>query len=564
MIKYTKESFISKAMIVHVNRYDYSKVDYVNNRVKVKIICPIHGDFMITPQKHLSGQGCRKCGYLKNVKEQSSTTDEFINKAKKIHGDKFDYSKVEYINNSTKVCIICPIHGEFWQTPNSHLNGRGCRKCGIENRTLNQRSNDEEFIEKSKFVHGDTFDYSKVKYVTNKTPVIISCKIHGDFIQTPTHHLNGEGCPKCKYITISKKQLLSTDVILSRFIETHGAYYDYSKVEYNGIDTKVCIICPKHGEFWQEPWAHINGCGCPKCASTLSINETELLGTIKQWIGNDNVKERVRNLFDDKKEYDIVIPSHKLCIEYNGLYWHSDKFERIKKNYHLEKTISCDNNGYRLIHIFEDEYIYHKDIVLSKIKNILGINDGLVKINARNCSVNEINSEIAKAFLEKNHIQGYVNSTVHFGLFFNNSIIGVMSFKKESKKENKWELTRFAVDINLVVRGGGGKLFTHFIRNYDPDSVKSFADRRWSVDNENNLYSKLGFVLEETLRPDYKYFNSRSSDLQRIHKFNCRKERLHKKYGLPMTMTEKEMTNELKFYRIYDCGLFKYVWTKPK
>ena len=125
MSKITTNEIIAKAKLVHGDKYDYSKVDYVKDYIKVCIICPEHGEFWQRPHAHLQGQGCPKC----KSKKQTCTTDEFIAKAKKIHGDKYDYSKVDYSNAHTKVCIICPNHGEFWQTPNNHLRGHGCPKC---------------------------------------------------------------------------------------------------------------------------------------------------------------------------------------------------------------------------------------------------------------------------------------------------------------------------------------------------------------------------------------------------------------------------------------------------
>jgi hypothetical protein len=255
--KKTKEEFIAKAKLVHGDKYDYSKVEYVGALTKVCIICPKHGEFCQEANSHLRGQGCPKCKYEK----QTCTTDEFIAKAKKIHGDKYDYSKVEYVNDRTKVCIICPKHGEFWQTPNSHLNGYGCSKCAYEVKGKRRSFSKEEFIKKTRKVHGDKYDYSKVNYVNNYTKVCIICPEHGEFWQTPSAHLRGQGCPKCK----SKKQTCTTDEFIAKAKKIHGDKYDYSKVEYVNRKTKVCIICPKHGEFWQTPNHHLSGCGCPKC-----------------------------------------------------------------------------------------------------------------------------------------------------------------------------------------------------------------------------------------------------------------------------------------------------------
>ena len=194
MSKITTNEIIAKAKLVHGDKYDYSKVDYVKDYIKVCIICPEHGEFWQRPHAHLQGQGCPKC----KSKKQTCTTDEFIAKAKKIHGDKYDYSKVKYVDAKSKVCVVCPEHGEFWQTPDSHLSGCGCPKCANKNKGEYRRSSKKDFIKKAKEIHGDKYDYSKVEYVNAKTKVCIICPNHGEFWQTPNNHLRGHGCPKCK------------------------------------------------------------------------------------------------------------------------------------------------------------------------------------------------------------------------------------------------------------------------------------------------------------------------------------------------------------------------------
>ena len=186
--KLTKEEFIQKAIARHGDKYDYSKVDYVNNSTKVTIICPIHGEFEQIPSDHLRGKGCPRCGGgIKLTKE------EFIQKAIARHGDKYDYSKVDYKGCRTKVTIICPIHGEFEQKPNNHLSGYGCPRCGGGIKLTK-----EEFIQKAIARHGDKYGYSKVDYINNSTKVTIICPIHGEFKQMPRDHLSGCGCPVCK------------------------------------------------------------------------------------------------------------------------------------------------------------------------------------------------------------------------------------------------------------------------------------------------------------------------------------------------------------------------------
>ena len=188
----TKEEFIRESKEIHGDKYDYSKVEYKNATTKVIIICPIHGDFPQTPYKHLSGQGCKKCGGNNQL-----TKEEFIEKARKIHGDKYDYSNVNYINMRTKVIITCPKHGNFKQTPNKHINGRGCRDCQYEKIAELHRLDTKEFIKRAREIHGDKYDYSKVNYVGCEDEVIIICPKHREFSQIPLVHLNGSGCPKC-------------------------------------------------------------------------------------------------------------------------------------------------------------------------------------------------------------------------------------------------------------------------------------------------------------------------------------------------------------------------------
>ena len=181
--------FISKANKIHGDKYDYSKVNYINTKTKINIICKIHGEFEQNPSNHLKNHNCQKCA--KNFKLD---TLGFIQKAKEIHDDIYDYSKANYINADTKIIIICKIHGEFTQQPDFHLN----RKCGCPKCSNNVKFDTLEFIEKAKQIHKDKYDYSKVLYINNRIPIIIICKIHGEFTQKPDVHTNQKcGCPSC-------------------------------------------------------------------------------------------------------------------------------------------------------------------------------------------------------------------------------------------------------------------------------------------------------------------------------------------------------------------------------
>lgn len=190
-MSYTTQTFISKANAKHNNKYNYSQTNYKGSKDKVIIICPIHGEFQQIAAEHLRGKGCPECGGTKK-----SSTKKFIQKASLVHHNKYDYSKVEYVNNSTPVVIICPEHGEFKQTPNNHLNGQSCPVCAnLYNPNI--RLTTAQFITRANQIHNYKYDYSKVDYINSKTPITIICPKHGKYEQTPDKHLQGQGCPKC-------------------------------------------------------------------------------------------------------------------------------------------------------------------------------------------------------------------------------------------------------------------------------------------------------------------------------------------------------------------------------
>ena len=183
------------------------------------------------------------------------TQAEFIAKSNSIHNNKYDYSQVEYVNISTPITIVCPVHGPFIQIPRDHYTGHGCPSCGNCKRTSL-----ETFLERAKQVHGDKYDYSRVKYKNNKTPVEIICPEHGSFMQSPEKHTaRGQGCPKCK-----PNYKMTRDDFIEKARKVHGDLYDYSKVDYKGNKEKVCITCPEHGDFWMSPNNHLRGHQCPK------------------------------------------------------------------------------------------------------------------------------------------------------------------------------------------------------------------------------------------------------------------------------------------------------------
>ena len=259
------EIWLERFRKAHGSRYDYSRSKIINGKKKIIVICEEHGEFLTTPSGHGKNKnpiGCPSCAG--NVKH---TLEEFITLANKKHKYKYDYSQSVYVNNRTKLKIICPVHGIFLQKPDGHLVGQGCKDCATEMIGLKKRTSQTEFIKRLKEVHGNKFNYSKVDYQGGKKKIIIICPEHGELKITAETHLYGAGCAKC-----AGNVKLSKEEFLTRCYEVHEDAYDYSKVDYQGANKKIIIICPEHGEFSQTPSHHTHRKqGCPKCSDERRV-----------------------------------------------------------------------------------------------------------------------------------------------------------------------------------------------------------------------------------------------------------------------------------------------------
>ena len=555
-----KFEFIQKAKEVHGDAYDYHLLPdgQIKTKQKVEIICPEHGVFLKDFQHHVyRSAGCPEC-----VGKKRYTIEEFIDKCKKLpHTENFTYEDTVYVNTHTKIKVKCHHkdengreHGTFEITPLHLLGGEGCPICRYVKSSAGRRRSLKQVIEKAQQVHGNKYDYSLIsEYKNDRIKYPIICKKHGVFYQTLNNHIMGEqGCPICGRISNGENRRSTTEEFIEKAKLLHGDKYDYSKVNYVTNSIKVCITCPKHGDFLMEPGNHLMGQGCPKCGAYQSKGETEIFNFIKEILPNNEVIQREHGIIGGE-ELDIYIPSLKIAFEYNGLYWHSE----ISKDsrYHLRKTKKCEENGIRLFHVFEDDWIYRKDIVKSMIKNILGKTEN--KIYARKCIIKEVNFAESKDFLNKNHIQGYCPSKVRYGLYYNNELVSLMTFGASrhfvGNGKHEWELLRFCSKINLSVIGGASKIFNFFIRQNNPNEIISYADKSRSV---GKLYTTLGFTKYNESVPNYYYIING----KRIYRFNMRKSILVKKYGCPPEMSEKEFCYSQKWYRIYDCGSLCYIW----
>jgi hypothetical protein len=220
--------FIARSQAVHGDTYDYSESEYVTARRKLKIICPKHGAFFQVPQHHMKGIGCPGCKADSQRTRRLKSTNDFIEAAIALHGNRYDYSYVVYKHGSSPVVIRCPVHGDFEQQPRAHLQGSGCPVCGDLSGGKKKRSSEEDFIAAAIKIHGQKYNYSKIEYNGAFNKVCIICPEHGNFEQAPTNHLSGSGCPACKF----ENMLLNTEVFIERAHAVHGERYDYSKAEY--------------------------------------------------------------------------------------------------------------------------------------------------------------------------------------------------------------------------------------------------------------------------------------------------------------------------------------------
>jgi very-short-patch-repair endonuclease len=278
--------------------------------------------------------------------------NDFIRESIKIHGDKYDYSLVNYTKSSEKIIINCMIHRPFEQRASNHLRGRGCYFC-----KKSKKYDSDKFIELSKKVHGDKYLYKNTIYTGSHKNVVITCRIHGDFNQSPTNHLSGKGCSFCA----TEKNRLSQDYFIERCNLVHNYKYDYSLVRYKNLRSKILIICKHHDSFEQRAKNHLFGQGCPECGDNFGVKENK-------WLDSLNISERQVRI----GEYivDGYDPETKTVYEFNGDFWHGnpDVFKQndynnvLKKTFGelYKKTLNKENNlvkmGFNIISIWENDF----------------------------------------------------------------------------------------------------------------------------------------------------------------------------------------------------------------
>ena len=538
----TTKSFIEECERVHGSRYDYSKVVYRTNKDKVTIGCPAHGAFQQRASSHLGGSGCSTCA--REARKQS--TDEFIALAKAVHGDRYDYSQVVYgRNQKDPVKIICPEHGVFEQIPNGHLNGGGCAVCGAKLVDM------VEFQRRAKLVHGDRYDYSRVNLESVSKKVTVICPEHGPFKVQPRSHMGGTKCSKCAH----RDAKLDSERLKQRVDEIFkGSLMLKDDHGYKNYREPFTVHCAEHGPFQCTPaslFRNRNKSICPRCANSVSINEQKIFDYLSDL--GVGLLQRDRKIVRPY-ELDIVSTQRKVAIEYNGDFWHSDRYK--KPNFHQKKTQRCEDAGYRLIHVFEYMFQDRERQVLEMLRAKFGVFDR--RIAARKCEVREITQSESKAFVDENHLQGNCRSSVRLGLFDpDDALVAVMTFSRPRfSDKQQWELVRFCSKMGAQVMGGAGKLLRAFERQHRPDSLCSYANRAWS---DGGLYLNLGFSLSHKTRPNYIW----NKNYHSLPRYKTQKHKLQKLLGADNFSPEKseiENMHQNGYRRIFDAG--NLVFTK--
>ena len=375
--KYIQEEFLNKVKSCNHNNIDYSLFRYGGNNKKGVCRCGVCGYVWETvPMSLFKNHGCPECAKMKKSLNLTNTTDGVIKKFRETHGDRYDYSKVIYINDKTKVEIVCKEHGSFWQTPSSHIQGRGCPKCsgGIN---LTQEEFEERMSKKYKDI-----DFSEFKYVNAFTPGKCKCKICSNVWETTYSSLIHAivGCPECATNSRKLKRTDTLELFIKKYKEKYPENnYDFSKSEYVNSLTKFNVVCKKHGEFSVRPNQLMSGCGCPRCNDSkleklIREKLTQLgiyfiQGGYYDWIVNPDTKH--------KMTLDFYIPNKKIAIECQGVQHFApiDIFGgemTLKENIFKDtfKKEACVNNGVELVYFLDEKYngfMKHDDVFFNNI-----------------------------------------------------------------------------------------------------------------------------------------------------------------------------------------------------
>ena len=555
-IAMTLEEVEAKARLVHGNKYRYLRLRSTKAGRMLDLVCPEHGEITQNMFYHVKGHGCNLCGNKKIQESNRDTLEQFVAKAREIHGDTYEYLSLDYSSRYTKIRFNCPTHGEQIQSTNTHLSAEaGCYWCGSARGGEANRTGPEDFKQKSTDRHGDKYTYEGLSFEDGDTYTRYSCPSHGQVRQLAWSHLKGSGCRKCGHEKVIEGLRDSLESFTEKAEQVHGQKYVYLKIQpINGAGV-VSYLCSKHGFRVQNARAHLAGSGCASCGGRISKPSLAIADYLEGLDANPEMEFR----FDGtKKFFDITLHKAKIAIEYNGNYWHSS--ERTPSSAHLEKTRIAESNGYRCIHIRSDEWENKRTAVEYLLKSAAGkVSE---KVHARKTQVVKPSKLEASRMLDTYHIQGSVAYGEFYGLEEDGQLVAVMVFsrntssRREKASDSHVELTRYVTCKQVV--GGFTKLLNAFLKdNPEVLTVSSYSDVRIF---QGGVYEKAGFAKMHTTPPDYMYLEGDTL----YHKANYQKSKLAKRFGAAACegKTERQITEEQGIYRVYDCGKVKWLYTR--
>lgn len=515
--------------------------NYKNVRQKLEYICPRGHRYNISWASWNRGSRCLLCE--NDNKRRIAKNKKLIKyQAIKKEFEKEGYTllSTSYVCKDSPLDYICPKNNKHKISWSNWRKGQRCPCCVVRTRTP------YNFIKEA--FESEGYKLLSTKYTHSKQKLNYICPKGHEHSITWSNWKSGQRCVYCagnikKNIDVIKNNVESND------------YTVLSSLYFNAR-TPLHLLCP-NGHDYYVTWDNWNSKEnrCPRCTNNgTSKQEVELIDFIKS-IYNKKIISRTKSIIPPL-ELDIVLPDIGLAIEYCGLYWHSELVRKDRK-YHLNKLEQCNFKNYKLITIFEDEFLLKRDILESVLINKIGLNSNK-HIYARKCIVKEISTAEARNFCECNHLQGYAGSSVKLGLFYDKELVYVMTFSKQSvakgskHRNNYWELSRFCSKINYSVVGGASKLLKYFEKHYFWIKIVSYADRRWS---DGNVYYKLGFTFDKFTKPNCWYF--KNHEINRVRKFVFCKD--FDKYE---NVTEWKLKQKESYNRIWDCGNYKFVKSK--
>lgn len=562
MRKLSTEDFTKRAEKIHHGHYTYANTVYAGAINKLTVTCPVHGDFQQTADAHLSGKGCPVCRPLKASITRSLKTPEFIRKAVAVHGDTYSYAAVECMGGQRPVVIRCPLHGDFNQKPRLHLLGCGCPTCGVKRRAFQSMYTTSDFVQRARRVHGNGFDYADVEYCGAFKLVSIRCRKHGIFKQQPTSHLSGHGCPACHSERSSAAQRHNATSLLARCREVHGTAYTYDFKNYRNQSSHIGIVCQKHGLFKQAAKRHLNGDGCPACGCHESAGETELFDWVRSLC--PDAVARSRSIIGPA-ELDVYVPSARIAIEYNGMYWHScDPLGRSRSPRDYKKWLDCRKQNIDLFVVWEETWKKQRPVIEHWLRHKLGKSPRLC--GARQAELAEPAASEAAQFYEKYHLQGRPQSPVATcGLRYKGQWVAMATFSKSPERGVRMAAHTFyfsRLALAGSVPGGASRLVKELIRRTGAREVQAHSDNSYA---DGSVKATLGFKEVGTLPPRYRVWHPKYGLRHRIfwQKGSIAKRMAELKLpGVPdLALTTYALHAACGCRHVWDFGKTRWKWT---